>query len=470
MVDVPDVELESFGPRKRSSPVDLGPPGESRAGLEAAPLVFVVENDVSGVQRPGPDKAHVADDDVPDLGEFIEAGGTQQRSDLGRTAAVHRSELDDPEHLAVSSAAILAEDHRRTARQPHRGGDGGEGRRRDEQRRDRHDQVEAAFCTPSTNPTAHRRNDTVASVDPPVSGVLVLGSHRSGTSVVARLVADLGCGAAPIGRLRPADEFNSGGYFEDRRLIDWHDSMLARCGGWASAPPQVVDTRSHDGESLAEVLSEYPDSPWFVKDPRQCVCLDSWTRARGLSDSAIVVVRLPIDAAASLRRRSSYSRRTSFALWERHNHDLLVSLAGRRTLLFTYESLVDRPVEIITEMVKFLEPVLEERPDWTGDEIAHMAETIRPQAQPIADEEAPPGCAALMDVAAALAGAHDEFPRIELGPVSARSRRAIAGRRRLLNLTRPFGIGVTTRTSFDEVVGKARSRFRATVSATVDRG
>src|SRR6188474_219508 len=47
-----------------------------------------VDLDLAGAQRPRPDKCHVAAEDVPQLGQFIERGGAQYLADPGNSWVV----------------------------------------------------------------------------------------------------------------------------------------------------------------------------------------------------------------------------------------------------------------------------------------------------------------------------------------------------------------------------------------------
>jgi hypothetical protein len=286
-------------------------------------------------------------------------------------------------------------------------------------------------------------------------GVLVLGAHRSGTSLLAGIVAALGLAPGPAERLRAPDQFNPGGYYEDRAVVKWHDAILQRCGGWASAPPDSVAVSASDIAALATVLAPYATHRWFVKDPRQCLVLGGWEQARGTVDRAVAIVRAPADATVSLRRRSTYPPATGFALWERYNNDLLRCLAGRPTLLLTHDRLVDRPIDTIAKIVEFLQPLVD-RPH--EDALRRIGAGVHRSAT--SDLRVPPACAALMALAVDLAGVHQSFPTVDLPPLSPSGCRTIRRRRALLNAIRPLRLSTSTRTTMDEALGKMRARIR----------
>ena len=73
---------------------------------------------------------------------------------------------------------------------------------------------------------------------PPQARVIcTLGMHRSGTSLVARLLSLLGVHLGPDERVLTAGEDNPKGYWEHRSFVDLNDEILARFGGrWDQAP------------------------------------------------------------------------------------------------------------------------------------------------------------------------------------------------------------------------------------------
>src|SRR5215218_4112214 len=59
-------------------------------------------------------------------------------------------------------------------------------------------------------------------------GVCVLGMHRSGTSLVAGILRQLGVDLGPDDELLPPDPNNRSGYFELAELVHINDEILAQ--------------------------------------------------------------------------------------------------------------------------------------------------------------------------------------------------------------------------------------------------
>jgi hypothetical protein len=157
--------------------------------------------------------------------------------------------------------------------------------------------------------------------------VLIAGMHRSGTSALSGVLTKLGV-AAPEDLL-PADAHNERGYFEAKRIVGFHDRLLARLGSaWNDPLPLSYDwVRSPVGEAAAEELAavldeEFGDNPMCLfKDPRLCRLLPVWSAATarsGRAAAAILPYRDPLEVAGSLAAREKIGRAVSLFMWLQH--------------------------------------------------------------------------------------------------------------------------------------------------------
>lgn len=132
----------------------------------------------------------------------------------------------------------------------------------------------------------------------------IAGMHRSGTSLVASLLA--GAGLALGERLLGAGRGNQRGHWEDLDFLELHQKAL-RAGGFhgdgilpAGRPslPPALEARA--GEILA--ARRAAGIPWGWKDPRTVLFLDHWAAAAPEA-SWLLVFRSPWEVADSLFRR-----------------------------------------------------------------------------------------------------------------------------------------------------------------------
>ena len=154
---------------------------------------------------------------------------------------------------------------------------------------------------------------------------LVLGSGRSGTSLLAGSLARAGY---HVGHdLVEASEANPTGFFEDREVNDLNELLLAQVTpprppgappapdasgalwgpetlwGWRWLAPVPLGTRVPRPESLEDRMeAALAARPFALKDPRFCVTLDAWRPLLPNDTAFLCVFREPARTARSIVR------------------------------------------------------------------------------------------------------------------------------------------------------------------------
>lgn len=195
--------------------------------------------------------------------------------------------------------------------------------------------------------------------------VFICGMHRSGTSVVARLLNLMGLYFGPEGVGLPANIENPHGFWERRDVVALNDRLLASYGAsWYDVAPFLARRRENDASNpvapavAAKVLDIDASRPWFVKDPRLCLTLPFWRR---WAERAIVVLcwRDPVAVAASLACRSeladiAFSHDDARALWEAYYAEAVASSHGMARIIVRYEDVLADPIAACTELYESL--------------------------------------------------------------------------------------------------------------------
>src|ERR1700683_1647190 len=193
--------------------------------------------------------------------------------------------------------------------------------------------------------------------------IVVLGMHRSGTSVLARGLQVLG---VELGRnLMPAFPANPKGHWEDRDINNLNERILAALArNWRS--PGLIDDSVWNSSALEPLVSEAKqllDSRfgkfelWGFKDPRTCMLLPFWQpvfRELGLEARYVISLRNPLSVAASLRARDAMAEELSFLLWLEHLVAAFKYTKDQRRLVVEYDELLKAPRIQICRIAKAL--------------------------------------------------------------------------------------------------------------------
>ena len=182
----------------------------------------------------------------------------------------------------------------------------------------------------------------------PSRGILVLGAHRCGTSMLAGLLALHG---AFMGRTLPPGRNNPKGYWEHIGINETNESMLARLQiswDWPFAlPPRRQELLDSFAPLRERALVSFQNQRfWAVKDPRLCRLLPLWLpHFSRLADKlcAVVVFRHPEGVCRSLEKRNAMRRRRALALWLHHFVDAITHLQDLPWIAVEYERMLAEP-------------------------------------------------------------------------------------------------------------------------------
>ncbi|OPG16939.1 sulfotransferase family protein [Ferroacidibacillus organovorans] len=201
--------------------------------------------------------------------------------------------------------------------------------------------------------------------------ILILGMHRSGTSVLTHMIHRLG---VPLGVTLKGAADNPDGYFENENLVIVQESLLQTIGRtWHSTEPMPdawweTDLASEAlGIMTMLVTYEFQNTDVFAfKDPRTCLLLPLWARlieTLDLDARYVVMTRNPHEVAASLAARDGFAQEKSLALWQLHMnaihaHLALVSqtradqgqTAWDEATIIDYHTLLDDPLRALHKL------------------------------------------------------------------------------------------------------------------------
>jgi hypothetical protein len=202
--------------------------------------------------------------------------------------------------------------------------------------------------------------------------VVVLGMHRSGTSLCAHVLSCLG--------IDMADELlvhssNGKGHWERLELMELHDRMLAICNRgyftplhdlalpeawWADPKVQAIKR-----EILVFLQRRMGVMPFGFKDPRTARLMPLWNqifRELNLAPKFVLCLRNPAQVARSLRDRDHLDPQTGEYRWFIYLTDIFQSLGKQEFCLVEYEDWFTEPGRNLGKLQQFLEI------EWPGSE------------------------------------------------------------------------------------------------------
>ena len=184
--------------------------------------------------------------------------------------------------------------------------------------------------------------------------VVVIGMHRSGTSLVTRGLRALGVqlGENLANRASPD---NAKGHWEDRDILDLNERLMAALAmQWdvvGSADASVLEAASLAplvNEAALLVREKLAGRPvWAFKDPRTARLWPFWRRVLAevpdVQADFVWVVRHPLPVAQSLAGRDGFSPLKSHLLWLNHNLAPYADVAANRHVVVDYDRVLMEP-------------------------------------------------------------------------------------------------------------------------------
>jgi hypothetical protein len=198
-----------------------------------------------------------------------------------------------------------------------------------------------------------------------MTAVCIAGMHRSGSSMVARLLNICGLQLGPQYDIMPASLDNVEGHWENLQFVGLNDELLALLGGGWDYPP-IRSSSTCGLETLATlrrkaclVLDDFRDCElWGWKDPRSSLVPDFWLSIEPKL-KFVICLRHPLEVSASLQRRNDFSRARSLDLWREYNQRLLDATRPDQRIVTHYDAYFADPAAELRRVLQFVDSTLE---------------------------------------------------------------------------------------------------------------
>ncbi len=196
--------------------------------------------------------------------------------------------------------------------------------------------------------------------------VCVLGMHRSGTSLIAKILNQLGVDFGATDQFLPAGLIdNPYGFYENKNIVELQDNILnlfnRNCYSCSPLPNDWWKNKiikPHIEELKRLIRKEFNHSEfWGWKDPRTCLLLPMWQEEilhRHNSIHYLISFRNPLDVAKSLNFRNDISISGGMRLWYYYMINVLKHTTNLNRIFISYENLVKHTDENIKRIIDWL--------------------------------------------------------------------------------------------------------------------
>ncbi len=195
--------------------------------------------------------------------------------------------------------------------------------------------------------------------------VCILGMHRSGTSMIARLLNLCGLYLGRTEALMPLwPDDNEEGYWENLQFQGLNEEILVALGGSWSNPPEMLPGWSEQPSirlmayRAKGITAEFEGfSNWGWKDPRNSLTLEFWMSI--FPDLKLLLcLRHPFEVAASLgtgRETRNFSLGNALQLWVDYHEHLLETVNPDQLIVTHYDTYFYNPQDELRRLVDQLE-------------------------------------------------------------------------------------------------------------------
>jgi hypothetical protein len=191
--------------------------------------------------------------------------------------------------------------------------------------------------------------------------ILVVGMHRSGTSLVARGLHVMGANLGERIDTEPHPA-NPHGHWEHTDVWKAQERLLIRFGReWHSSPGPLPprwmewpDTTSTIARLTAIATAEIErHGHWVVKDPRSSLLIPLWRAVTHRAGTRLRIVRIfrgSDEVAASLAARNGMPREFAVRIWADHQRSIDRDAVGMESKTFRHDSIMREPLTAFAEI------------------------------------------------------------------------------------------------------------------------
>jgi len=194
-------------------------------------------------------------------------------------------------------------------------------------------------------------------------GFMILGMHRSGTSMLGGLLHN-SAGYVIGGPLIGSSFDNEMGFFERIDIVLQNDEFMHKQGvDWASNvinydwEQGLKDKESgvvtfKEGSRGLLFLNNPNNAPWIQKDPRMCITLKTWLKLMNNEPAIVFTYRHPLEVALSINKRdNSIAVETGLRLWIVYNMRAVQNSKGLCIVRSCNDAILANPLNEVQRII-----------------------------------------------------------------------------------------------------------------------
>ncbi len=215
--------------------------------------------------------------------------------------------------------------------------------------------------------------------------LIITGMHRSGTSMITRILNICGLYIGPENKLMPPGGDNPKGFWESAEIMNINGRIMSTYFGDWENPPKLPYLFWHDKKMddihriIKNFVTTYTQHAkwWGMKDPRFCLTLPIWHY--WIKDPKILVcLRDPLSVADSLMRRDQkLTLDKCILLWSQYMRSLLDYTSRENRIVVSYDSFFKDPLERVCYLLNKLGGFNDYAVDY--DKIEEACSTVTPE-------------------------------------------------------------------------------------------
>lgn len=188
--------------------------------------------------------------------------------------------------------------------------------------------------------------------------IVVLGMHRSGTSLTAGILNALGVHLGK--KLIGATSSNPLGHFENAEFVELNDTLLLSANGDGAHPPRLSELaaiRDRFAQRIQHLIARSERDLWGWKDPRTSLTISLYFPFLR-NPYFILCKRNSVQIAESLQKRSGVRIEEGLRIaraYEERMKEFFERNRGLKMLEISYEEMLAHAQDTVEKLIAFLE-------------------------------------------------------------------------------------------------------------------